>query len=145
MNLYDFFDCYFCVDNTPYRSREKETFELECLARCELEKLASNVGSEGTICVDLFGIACQYIFNDEKNRKRYDNTLEIEQWDELFSSISSAPMSFRRNPKYADKWIIEILKHIPDEDVAVALYNSKAKTGLKPYIPVWYVLNKKCK
>lgn len=139
MNMYDFFDCYFTVDNMPYRSRERETFELEYLAKCELEKLATNVGAEGTICVSLFGVACQFIFNSEKNRQRYDNTLKIGQWDDLFSGISSAPMSFRRNPKYADKWIIEILKKIPDEDVAVALYNSKAKTGLKPYIPAWYV------
>ena len=107
------------------------------------EQYASDMTDRGHIFTDLFMMAFTQIFDSEEHRRKYDNTLRLTCLKDLFDLISKAPITIKTDSRFADKCIKEIYNVFSNLDVAVSLYNHKARLKALRYdyyIPKWYKL-----
>lgn len=121
--------------NERHLYRNKFTDELCKLAKTFSVETATDTSSLGHIFGQLFSKATTQVFNNEKNRKKYENSLEKAKHKDFFDLLLSAPDVFKKDPYFAESAISKIQTFFPDRELALAVYNSETKSMNDPYEP----------
>lgn len=136
-DLFDFL-CFFdgkTISEKPLYKR-KMTDELCNIARKYSIEVATDTSALGHILGQLFSKATTQVFNNEKNRKKYENSLKKAEHEDFFALLRTAPDVFKKDPYFAESCIDYIQTIFPDRDLALAIYNSETKMLKDPYEPM---------
>lgn len=147
-DLYDLMYYYSEEPGNLDSFKKKKTTDLYNMLDSWSVEYASDMSTEGRILSGLFSIGRSYVFDSEENRKKYNQTLELEKLTDLFALLHSAPEAFKKDRYFADICIKIIQKSFPDYYLALALYNKEAGLNQDPYEPfepLIYVTCNSCK
>ena len=100
----------------------------------------------GKLCVSIATAGKTNVFNNETNRKAYEQFLlyKSPELTELFSIMKDSVQSDLRDFGFADICIKKITDVFGDSDVALAIYNSEAGLRDDPYVPEKASFSVKC-
>lgn len=100
----------------------------------------------GKLCVSIATAGKTNVFNNEANRKAYEQFLLYKSPEliELFSIIKDSVQSDLRDPSFADVCIKKITEVFGDSNVALAIYHNEAGLRDDPYIPEKASFSVKC-
>jgi len=139
-DVYDLFDflCFFDGKTAAEKPlyKRKITDELCTIARKYSIEIATDTSSLGHILGQLFSKATTQVFNNEKNRKKYENSLKKAEHEDFFALLRTAPDVFKKDPYFAESCIEYIQTIFPDRELALAIYNSETKMLKDPYEPM---------
>ena len=90
----------------------------------------------GKLCVSIAAAGKTNVFNNESNRKAYDQFLlyKSPKLVKLFSIINLMLETELRDPKYVNVFMNVIKEVFPDPDIALAIYNYGAGLSSNPVI-----------
>lgn len=144
-DLYDL-ACYFsgAADSDIGSFHKKRTQELYSIMEVGAAQFASDMSVIGHLLSDLFTSGKTQIFDSEVNRKKYDQSLELEKMKDFFLLLKSAPEDFKKDRYFADSCIRTIQKNFPDYNVSLALYNREAGLVQDPYEPMEALIHLTC-
>lgn len=100
----------------------------------------------GKLCVSIATVGKTNVFNNESNRKAYEQFLlyKSPELTELFSIIKDSVQSDLRDAGFADICIKKITDVFGDPNVALAIYNNEAGLRDDPYVPEKVSFSVKC-
>lgn len=100
----------------------------------------------GKLCVSIATAGKTNVFNNEANRKAYEQFLLYKSPEliELFSIIKDSVQSDLRDPGFADVCIKKITEVFGDSNIALAIYNNEAGLRDDPYVPEKASFSVKC-
>ena len=136
-NLFDllcFFDGKTTHDKLLYRS--KLTGDLCAMAKNFALEASTDADELGVLLAKLFSTAADQVFNNEKNRRRYENSLIVLRHRDYFTLLKSAPDGFKKDPGFAETCLNTIQTFFPDRNLALALYNAETNQINDPYEPL---------
>ena len=129
-------------DISAYRS--KPASELLLIMQREGKKIAADMSPEAHAVRDILSAGQTYFFNSEASREKYDRTLALEGLCDLFASIKSATENLKKDKNFAENCIEQIAAVVKNDDLALAIYNSKAGLQRNPYLRQSYSVNLYC-
>jgi len=128
-----------------YRS-SKSTHELKELFDDKGIKLSGRNDDLGKLLASINGMGKSFIFNDDKNRKEYDEYLKYKNplLVKLFSALKKIPQSDLLDLRFAEEQIKQISMYFTTYDVALAIYNKEASLTDEPYEPSRPIFYARC-
>ena len=136
-NLYAF-AAYISLE--PENVAEYRTWSTPDLARLLSEYGTRNAARNdplGKLCNSIASKGKAYVFNNEENRRAYDQYLLYKNpnLSRLFTLLRDVTETEKRTASFADNCVREIAKVFGDSEVALAIYNKEANLQDDPYFP----------
>lgn len=124
--------------------RTKPSSELLSIMDIHYQKIALLMNADAHVIRDILTAGKTNFFNNEKNREKYDRTLSLENLSDLFSTIKNATENLKKDKNFAESCIEKIADVVKDDDLAIAIYNSRAGLKNNPYFRETYSLTLYC-